>query len=142
MLRVTVINAHPRHRIRNKAVVTVVRTVLNKERRRRADITVIFVDNRYCRRINKQFLGHDCSTDVISFPLEQGKSLEAEVYVNLDRARTQAREYRVTIMNEVVRLVVHGVLHLAGYDDRNAAQRKRMRAREDAFVRDLAGTSF
>ena len=74
--------------------------------------------------------------------MEPGKSLEAEVYVNLDRARIQAREYRVTIMNEVIRLVVHGILHLTGYDDRSAAQRGRMRVREDAFVRVLADTAY
>ena len=142
MLRVTVINAHRRHRIRKKTIVTSVRTVLNAERRRRADVTVIFVDNRYCRRINRQFLGHDYATDVISFPMEPGESLEAEVYVNLDRARIQAREYRVSIMNEVIRLVIHGILHLTGYDDRSAAQRGRMRVREDAFVRVLAGTAY
>jgi rRNA maturation RNase YbeY len=61
------------------------------------------------------------------------------VYVNLDRAVRQARAYRVTPANEVARLVIHGVLHLLGYDDRGAAAARRMKQREDRYVDLLAG---
>ncbi len=141
MRRVTVFNAHRRYRIRKNLIAKSVRTVLNAEHRRQAAISVVLIDGGYCRRINKTFLGHDRGTDVISFPMESGAVLEGEVYVNLDRARVQAHEYGVPFMNEVTRLVVHGVLHLIGYDDGDAVKKKRMRAREDALVKALAGTS-
>jgi probable rRNA maturation factor len=142
MIRVAVFNAHPHRRIRKGPVAGSVMRVLKGEGIRKADVAVIFVDARYCRRINKKYLSHDYSTDVISFPLgeEEGrKSVEGEIYVNLDKAREQARFYAVTEANEVTRLVVHGTLHLSGYDDyhRNAA--RRMRAQEERYLDLLVG---
>ena len=125
MIQVTVFNAHRRCRIRKNPIVLSVRRVLTME-----------------HRLNRIYLGHDRSTDVLSFPMKTAGLLDGEVYVNLDRARLQAREHAVSLMHEVTRLVVHGVLHLAGYDDRGGAEKKRMRVREDSIVRILAGTSY
>jgi rRNA maturation RNase YbeY len=75
----------------------------------------------------------------MSFSMGEGARLEGEVYVNVDRARTQARRYGVSTANEVVRLVVHGTLHLAGYDDRRVRDREQMRAREDFYTERFAG---
>jgi probable rRNA maturation factor len=97
-------------------------------------VTVVLHDNQASRKINARWLGHREPTDVISFALEQGRKLEGEIYVNLDRARRQAREYRVTFGQEVARLVIHGALHLTGMDDRSGRQRKRMQQREDALL--------
>jgi rRNA maturation RNase YbeY len=97
-------------------------------------VGVVFVGSRRCRRINREWLGHDEVTDVITFPLGEGGALEGEVYVNLDRARTQARDYGVPEQMEVARLVAHGVLHLAGHDDRRPADARRMRAAEDRVL--------
>jgi rRNA maturation RNase YbeY len=84
--------------------------------------------------MNRRFLGHAYATDVISFPLGEGDAIEGELYVNLDRARVQARQYGVTRTHELVRLVVHGTLHLTGYDDRLPKDRMRMRQREDFYL--------
>ncbi len=138
MHRVAVFNAHPTRRVRGGAA-RWVRRVLRGERVGNAEIRVIFIDTRRCRTLNTEFLGHRYSTDVISFPLEEGSNLEGEIYVNLDKARSQADDYGVAFTDEVVRLVVHGTLHLAGYDDRRPAAAARMKRREDAYVRSLAG---
>lgn len=92
---------------------------------------MVFVGSRRCRRLNRDWLGHDEVTDVISFPLGEAERVEGEVYVNLDRARTQSRAYGVPEREEVARLVAHGVLHLAGYDDRTVREARRMREAED-----------
>lgn len=86
------------------------------------------------RRINRAFLGHDYSTDVISFPLKDGLGFDGELYINLDRAKTQAKEYDVPYSQEVRRLLIHGTLHLLGYDDTTTKQRKRMQRREDYYL--------
>ncbi len=98
------------------------------------EIGVICVGDGLSRRMNRRFLGHEYATDVISFPLGEGDAVEGELYVNLDRARVQARQYGVTRTHELVRLVVHGTLHLTGYDDRLPEDRKRMREREDFYL--------
>jgi probable rRNA maturation factor len=139
MIRVAVFNAHPRRRIQREPIGRTVRLVLRGEKIRRAKVSVIFIDSRRTRRINRRYLAHDAITDVISFPLETEDVLEGEIYVNVDRARKQAAEYGVTKSNEILRLVVHGALHLTGYDDRRPRQAARMHARQERYVRRAAG---
>jgi probable rRNA maturation factor len=100
----------------------------------------VFVDDRMSRRLNRRFLGHDRPTDVIAFPLGEESNLEGEIYVNLEKARRQARTYHVSSANETARLIIHGTLHLLGYDDRTRGKARRMKAREDFLVSHLAGT--
>ena len=95
---------------------------------------MVFIDSRRCRALNRRYLAHDWVTDVISFPLAPEPVIEGEVYVNLDRARTQADQLGLPYGNEVLRLVVHGVLHLLGYDDRTPVRRRRMQRRQEDLV--------
>jgi probable rRNA maturation factor len=134
MVRIAVVNAHPRRGIRGEFVKRSVRVVLQGERKPGATISVVFIDGRRCRELNRKYLHHDYATDVISFPLEEGENLEGEIYVNLDRAREQARRYKVTFRNEVARLIVHGTLHLVGYDDLRPRDAQRMKHREESYV--------
>jgi probable rRNA maturation factor len=138
MIDVAVFNAHPALRIRRPGVVRAVACVAMGERRKQASVSVVFVGNRASARMNRKFLGHAGGTDVISFPLGEGRRIEGEIYVNLDRARAQARVYGVGFANEVSRLVVHGTLHLFGYDDRTAPQARGMKRKEDRYVDVLA----
>ena len=128
-------NTHPRCRIAKAAVARYVRSVLRSERKPNAEIAVVFFGSRACRRMNRRYLGHDEPTDVISFPLGGAETVEGEVYVNIDRARAQARTYVVAFGTEIARLVVHGTLHLVGYDDRTPRAAARMKNTEDACVR-------
>ncbi|MBM2844743.1 MAG: rRNA maturation factor [Bacteroidetes bacterium] len=133
--RVAVFNNHGRYRVPGQKTRDYAIRVLRLAGIRKAEIRIVFVDSQYCRKINKKFLGHDEVTDVISFPLEAKPNLEGEVYVNIDSARRQARDFRVSIANEVARLVIHGVLHLVGYDDTTRGKAAVMKKREDAHVR-------
>jgi probable rRNA maturation factor len=134
MITVHVVNAHGSRRIPRRLLADAVRSALSAEHVRQAAISVIGVNNRRCRRLNRTFLGHDYVTDVISFPLEDAPRLEGEIYINLDRARVQAGEYRVSTRHELARLAIHGTLHLTGYDDRTRADAARMHAREDVVL--------
>lgn len=139
MIEVQVSNARPGRRIRAGAVRRLVQAVMRKEGRRKGTVSVVFTGDLLSRRINRRFLAHDRPTDVLSFPLGEGKNIEGEIYVNIDKAARQARTYRVTATNEVTRLIVHGVLHLLGYDDRRSTPARRMKEREDRYVEMLAG---
>jgi probable rRNA maturation factor len=134
MITVPVVNAHPVRRVPVRRTACIVRRALRGEGIRRAAVTVIIVDSRRIRRINRRYLAHDFVTDVMAFPLEQSPGLEGEIYVNLDRARSQAKEYGVSGWNEIVRLVIHGTLHLVGYDDRSPRAAVRMRQRQEMLV--------
>ena len=137
---VAVFNAHPRRRMRRADAVRAVRRVVKGERHNAATVNVVFIDDRECERINRKYLGRRGSTDVISFPLGEGTAIEGEVYVNLDRAKKQAGEYGVSWGNEVLRLVIHGTLHLLGYDDRTKPLQRRMKLREERNVETLTAT--
>lgn len=136
MIRVESFNDHPSRRIRRAEVRRTVSAVFRGEGTREALLRVIFTGDAAMRKLNAAWLGHRSTTDVISFPLERGRGavLEGEVYVNLDQARRQARDYGVTERSEVARLVIHGTLHLLGYDDATPALRRRMAGLEDGYL--------
>lgn len=134
MIRVAIANEHPRYRIGRLATTGYVVRVLRKAGVSNAEVSIVFVGSRFIRNINRLYLGHDDVTDVISFPLGDEENLEGEVYVNLDRARQQARRYGVTFGSEVARLVIHGTMHLAGFDDRDASSASQMLTEQEHHV--------
>ncbi|HUN66212.1 MAG TPA: rRNA maturation RNase YbeY [Bacteroidota bacterium] len=136
MMRITVGNAHPSHRRRSGDVRRLVHSVLRGEHCRAADVGVIFINDRRMRTLNRQYLHHTYTTDVLSFPLSDRTAdcLEGEVYVNLDQARRQAAEYHVSFRQEIARLMIHGTLHLLGYDDSTLRLRERMTRRENRYL--------
>ena len=97
-------------------------------------ISLVLVDDVYLLEVNKKFLNHNYRTDVISFDLADGGAIEGEIYISVDRARIQARRYKVSLEKEVLRLMVHGILHLCGWDDATRSQKLRMRKRENTFI--------
>ena len=115
--------------------------VLAGEETGRCDVTVILVDNAYIRALNRRWRKRNAPTDVLSFAMNLGPDAAynygvlGDVYISVERAREQAREYGVSFREELARLVVHGVLHLAGYDHEKPAEARRMRSREETFLR-------
>lgn len=126
-----------------EALCSAVRRVLRGEGRDHAAVTVVLVDDPYIRRLNHKYRHLDRATDVLSFNLDDGagpdqaKQAEQEVlgdvYISVDRARDQADRYHVSLDDELHRLVVHGCLHLLGYDHHNASERKVMREKERVY---------
>jgi probable rRNA maturation factor len=105
-----------------------------------ARISLALVDDPTIARLNHRYLRHEGPTDVLSFLLDEGPGLlEAEVVVSAETARREAPRYGKTPHDELLLYVVHGVLHLAGYDDRSAAGRRRMSARQQAVLKQIRG---
>ncbi len=108
-----------------------------KEKVRKGDFSFVVVTDVPMRKMNKKFLHHDFVTDVITFPLEE-RYVSAEIYINGQQARRQAKEYNISQKNEMTRLSVHGILHALGYDDTTAAQRKKMELVQERYVAELS----
>jgi len=122
-----------------------VSAVAEAEGRRRGVVSLVFVDDSFIRELKEKYFGIRRATDVIAFPLEDefasgegGDDLIGEIYVSTDRALDQAAENNVPLGEEVARLVVHGLLHLFGYDDRTPSSRKRMLQRQESLLRENA----
>lgn len=118
----------------NHDVERAVRMVVTKEKIREPEISIIFINDRKMKRMNTEYLQHRYSTDVLAFLLESRPALEGEVYVCIDKARRQAKEYGVPVREEILRLVIHGVLHLCGYEDETLSGSMEMHERENAFL--------
>lgn len=92
---------------------------LKKELNLQIDSLVInFVTTSEITELNEKYLDHYYSTDIITFDYsENGKEIDAEIFISIDDAESNSRKYKVHFKNEVTRLIIHGILHLLGYDD-------------------------
>ena len=108
----------------------IVRQVMAEEDIKGYEISLAFVDNPTIHGINKRFLEHDEPTDVITFPYSSGKVLVGELVIGVEVALEQARVGGHEVDAELALYVIHGLLHLVGYDDKDAHDRKQMRVRE------------
>jgi probable rRNA maturation factor len=113
------------------------RAVLEGEDAGNAEISLAFVDNPTIHALNKRFLGHDEPTDVLSFPLSQPGSgrLAGELVVGAEVAKEQAGQRGHDVQAELALYVIHGLLHLCGYDDHEPADAAAMRERERHYLR-------
>ena len=103
------------------------------------DLEIHIVDNSEITRLNETYLRHQGVTDVIAFDYARSAdaAIHGEIYVCLPEACAQARRFRTTWQSELVRYIVHAVLHLVGYDDRTPAKRRVMKGVEDDALRKL-----
>lgn len=100
------------------------------------EVTVVLTDDAQLRELNRQYRKMDRTTDVLSFGYSEGeRRIEGDLVISMDRVRVQAGRYRVTRGRELARLVVHGALHLAGYDHHAAEERRVMRRAEADVMR-------
>jgi probable rRNA maturation factor len=117
----------------------VARAVLEGEGVREAEISLAFVDNPTIHQLNERYLGHDEPTDVLSFPLSEpgAKKLAGELVVGVEVALEQAQSRGHDVQTELALYVVHGLLHLCGYDDQSTKGAAEMRGRERHYLTEL-----
>ncbi len=108
--------------------------VILSEGKKTGEVSVIFCSDDYLLQINRQYLQHDYYTDIITFDYTEGDTIGGDLFISVDTVRANAGEYRQTFEQELRRVMVHGVLHLCGYDDVTDAQRKVMRGAEDKYI--------
>lgn len=112
--------------------------VIINENREEGELNYIFCDDAYLHELNVKYLNHDTLTDIITFDYTVGKRLHGDIYVSVERILENAKEYDVTFERELSRVMVHGVLHLCGYEDKASADIIVMRAKEDHYISQLS----
>ncbi|MBN2414945.1 rRNA maturation RNase YbeY [bacterium] len=117
-------------------ITAVVKAVLTGEETPFSGTLSIVMTNDACiQALNRDFFGKDRPTDVIAFPLDdEDDDIWGELYVSTERAADQAGEYGVSLFEETARLLIHGVLHLHGYDDKDDRSRERMTVKENHYL--------
>lgn len=116
-----------------KQIERAVNLVAEREIKLKSEISVILCTDEYIHKLNSEFLSHDYTTDVITFVIDQSP-LEAEIYISSDTAKMQADDYKVSLKEELLRLAIHGTLHLAGYDDATDDLRQKMSEMENKYL--------
>ena len=117
-----------------KKVVKLINEVIMKEQKISGDLNFIITNDNNLRTINVQFLEHDYNTDVITFNYTSGNVVNGEVYVSIETVKENAMNYNVSLDNELLRVVIHGVLHLVGYDDKKKEEKVEIRRMEDLWL--------
>ena len=110
------------------------RTVAESEMKRIGNIAIIFCSDGYLLDVNRKYLGHDYFTDIITFDYCEGERLSGDLFISVDSVRENAVEYGTEFANELNRVMVHGLLHLIGYDDHTEEDVKTMREKENHYL--------
>lgn len=114
-----------------------IKSVIEERGKSCRDINIIFCSDPYLLQMNKQYLGHDYYTDIITFDYCEGANVSGDIYISVDTVSANAVEYGQTFEKELHRVIIHGVLHLLGFDDHSDEQIQQMRAAEDAALLQL-----
>ena len=130
--------------LKNKAILKkwLVNSISNEEKKHE-NINIIFCNDNYLLEINKKYLNKNTLTDVITFDYsEQEKVISGDIYISYKRIVDNATKYKQTVNNELHRIIIHGILHLIGYNDNTENQKEIMTQKEDYYLSLLSQIRF
>jgi len=98
------------------------------------DIAYIFCSDERILEINKQYLNHDYFTDIITFDYSEGSIISGDIFISVDTVQSNSEEFGVSFENELLRILIHGILHLCGQDDKTPELRTEMTKKENSAL--------
>ena len=98
------------------------------------EINYIFCSDTYLHKMNIEHLDHDTFTDIITFNYCIGELINTDIFISIDRVKENSETFKTTFQDELNRVMIHGILHLIGYDDKTESDKKTMRAKEDFYL--------
>ena len=123
---------------RRRQISAWLRFVAGSEIRKMGDVNIIFCSDNYILDVNMKYLQHDYFTDIITFDYCEGDVLSGDLFISIDSVRDNASVYGAASFDEELnRVIVHGLLHLIGYDDHTPSEQKTMREKENYYLRCL-----
>ena len=135
MIDIKVFNSFEKIAINDLSVEKLARKILSeKSLNNKAVISIIFCDNKTLNNFKIKYFDEDVFTDIVTFKIEDKPFLEAELYISIEMAIENAKEFKVSLDNEIIRLVSHGILHLIGYNDSNNSLSKKMFSVQEEIV--------
>ena len=112
-----------------------VQGVIEQEGHSLESLNYVFCSDEYLRKINLEYLNHDYYTDIVTFDnSEKKKLIEGDVFISIDRIQDNADSHSSPFLHELHRVIIHGVLHLTGYNDTSNDEKKVMREKENAYL--------
>ncbi len=121
--------------LRNKTVIREwMQQTIRKEKKKTGALSFNFCSDEYLLGVNREHLNHDYYTDIITFDFSNHPTVSGDIYISIDRVRDNAKTEGKTFTNELMRVLIHGVLHLCGYKDKKPADARLMRDKEDYYL--------
>lgn len=117
-----------------KIVFTWLSDVILREQRQVGDVHYIFCDDEFLYKINHKYLKHNTLTDIITFNYNNKSTISGDIFISVERVEENASKYHVSFLDELHRVMVHGVLHLCGYNDKTKEEQLLMRKKEDYYL--------
>ena len=135
-LLINIENINEKYDIKKSCIKHLIKLIFVEEEKNYGLINVIFVDHDYIIKLNKRFLNKSSSTDVLSFLLSEPDTheIEGEIYINLDLVSEHAIKFKIPFEDEMKRVIIHGVLHLLGYNDLTKFEKESMTKKEDFYL--------
>jgi probable rRNA maturation factor len=118
----------------SKVIKKVINRIVSDAGMKGGKVDVIMTNDKKLYEINSEFLGHDYYTDIITFNYNEGKTINGEIYISVDRVKENAIKYSVSFNSELKRIIFHGFLHLCGYNDKTKEQKKKMTELEEVYL--------
>jgi rRNA maturation RNase YbeY len=109
-------------------------SVIRSEGFNEGEINYIYCDDEYLLKLNLEFLKHNTLTDIISFDYTIGNTIHGDIYISIERVLDNANEFNVEFLDELSRVMVHGVLHYCGYKDKYAKDKQLMKSKENHYL--------
>ena len=98
------------------------------------DINYIFCTDDFLLQLNRVHLQHDYYTDIMTFDLSEGDEIEADIFISIDRVKENSQKSNIPFLDELARVMFHGLLHLMGYNDETPDEKQKMRNKEDEYL--------
>lgn len=108
-----------------------IRRVAEKHDKKCGDIAYIFCSDEKILAVNREYLQHDYYTDIITFDYTQGNRISGDIFISIDTVSSNAEEYHTSLDEEIHRIIIHGILHLCGINDKGEGEREIMTAHEN-----------
>ena len=126
------------YRLKNsKECLKLIEKVIRSEKKLPGDLSFIITTDDKLIEINREFLDHDYFTDVIAFNNNDKEIVNGEIYISLDTVRKNAHNYKVSLRSEMLRVMIHGILHLCGYTDNSMKEKEAMKFKEDKWLGEI-----
>ncbi|MEA4974470.1 MAG: rRNA maturation RNase YbeY [Paludibacter sp.] len=124
--------------LRKRDVTQWIKKTAEQYGKKTGEIAFIFCNDAKILEINQQYLQHDYYTDIITFDYSQNNIISGDIFISLDTVKTNAEKFGVDFHQELHRIIIHGILHLCGQDDKTPESRKAMTTKENEALNDLA----
>jgi probable rRNA maturation factor len=134
-LKIKIFYDEVKYRLReSRKALKMIEKVIRNEKQIPGDLCFIITSDKKLIEINREFLDHDFFTDVIAFSNKEQKYINGEIYISIDTVKINALNYKVSLRCELLRVMIHGTLHLCGYNDKTKKQKAEMRKKEEKWL--------